>query len=188
MSAANYTTIENAIYAWALAKSGLASTQILWSSQTEDTQKPSGQHITLKLDTGQALGAFPETVHTYDDEEATNGQEITHATREVIEASLSVQVIGGPTVGAGSSRSLANTLQRSLALDGVRAAFQAAGFSVIDRGTLSHIPEILDADFEARTVFDVRLLVSDSATEQTGFFETVQITDELTDETFEVSI
>jgi hypothetical protein len=187
LSTANYTTIETAIYAWALARSGLASTNVLWAFQTTDTQKPTGQFVTLKLDTGSPIGSHPEHVHSYD-AGADLGAEITLETLEVVRASLSVQVIGGGTNGDSSARAVASKLQRSLALDTAREAFLTAGFSILDRGTIQHLPEILDADFEARAVFDVQILLSDGVTETIGYIATVQVEDTLTEDTFSVTL
>ncbi len=186
MPAADWTAIENALYTWVQTASGLAAAQVIWAAQGDDLNRPAGQFVTLKMGNDRPLGAAPALSHTYD-AGAANGQQIILKVDEVRELVVSVQVYGGPATTGTSARAIATKIQNALGLPTRRAALATAGLSPFDRGQILNVPEVLDADFEARAVFDVRFYVGDGAEERTTYVQSVEIEDTGTSSIFTVS-
>jgi hypothetical protein len=176
---ADWTVIENAIFDWVHLGSGLAADLVVWAAQTDDSNRPPGQHVQIQIGPDVALGGAPHVRHKYLAGQAL-GQEIALTLDVVREIAVSVQVFGGkttePTTGA-SARGLAGKIQKAISLPTRRQALNDAGLAPFDVGTIEHVPEVLDADFEARAVFTVRMLVADDAEERVGYIATVEITD-----------
>jgi len=181
----DWSLAENALRAWVVTASGLPQSLVIWANQ--NGPKPLGQHITLHLGEDVPLGAFSENTHDYEASRPA-GEEIHLVVKGTSEFSLEVQVYGSKEVGATSARALVKRIQTALGLPSIRDALADAGLVCFDRGTITNVPAILDADFEARSVLEARFYVTDDAFDATTFIETVEITDQGNDETFIVSI
>lgn len=175
MSASAY---ETAIHGVIVQASGLSAQNVFWASQTADVNKPAGQHTTLQFISEIGVGLNSENILTYD-ENQPNGQEIGHAHVVIRELVLSLQVIGGTTVGDGSARDIATKIQRRLKLPTVREPLSAVGLSLFDYGVVQSLPAILDADFEARAVFELRFYLREIETERTGYIASAEIENEV---------
>jgi hypothetical protein len=182
---ADWTALEDALFAWVKGASGFSEEQILWLDQ--DGPRPAGQHIGLRLGADAPLGSAPELTHDYDAGRPA-GAEIVCTVKEVRELSVTVQVFGGATTTSNAPRAIAGKLQTALGLPTVREALGAAGLSVFDRGRVLSVPEVLDADFEARAVLTIRCYVADDAEESTTFIETVDCEGHSPGETFTVDL
>jgi hypothetical protein len=183
--AADWTAIEDALFTWVQSASGLAAAKVLWSAQATDVNRPTGQHVEIRIGTDTPLGAAPYVSHEYD-EDADAGEEITISVNEVRELVFVVQVFGGATTTSSSSRSVATLIQNALGLPSVRTLLETAGLSPFDRGKIEHVPELLDADFEPRAILEVRFYVADGISEVTGYIDSVEIEDTSAGEFFTV--
>jgi hypothetical protein len=171
---ADWSALENAIRTWVKTGSGLSDTLVIWANQ--DGPRPTSQHATILIGADTPVGAAPAVTHAYD-EDADTGEEITITAREVSELAVTVQILGGAATTSSNARALAKKTQVALGLPTVRAALKAAGLSCFDRGKVESVPEVLDADYEARAVLDVRFYIADDASEVIGYIATVEIED-----------
>lgn len=178
------TDFENAIFDWVKAASGFSDDNILWDSDTNDRNQPLEQHIGLKIVTDEPVG-IPEDNHTFDNA-APSGSEITLSVRIVKEILVRVSVYQGQETGLSSARDIVRTIQLKAALPSNRARFTAVGASCFDLGRVFDVPQVIDADWEARSYFEARFYASDKAEETTTYIQKVRIKNNSTDEEFEV--
>ena len=178
MSAATY---ENAIHAAVVSASGLSDQNVFWESQTIDHLKPGVQFATLKITSEKALGSSFDTLLTFEPESAL-GEEIRQEYVFVRELVLSLQIVGGTTVGVGSARDIATKLQRKLQLPATQEVFNGAGLSLINAGDVQNLPEILDAGFEARAVLSLTFYLRETEVTRTGYIDSAEIENEVNDE------
>lgn len=174
--AANWQAIEDAIWQWVKNASGLADSQIVWSDQVTDINKPTGQHVRIRLGDDSPTGVAPEVTHAFDSE-ADPGEEITISAQQITELPVSVQVFGGASTSNSSARALANTIRNKLALPGTKELFDAVDISCHDLGEVRVLSGVLDADFESRAVFESLFYVLDSVSETNTYIGTVEIED-----------
>jgi hypothetical protein len=182
---ADWSAIENALFAWVQTASGLASSGILWAEQSTDVNRPTGQHVSIKIGTDTPLGSAPEKRHTFVGSPVE--QEVEIQVIEFRELIVSIQAFGGLTTTGTSARALAAKIQTSLGLPSVRAALDVAGLSCFDRGKIEHVSEVLDADYEARALFDARFYLADDVTERVTYVQHVEVEDTVTGKKFTVS-
>lgn len=165
--------VENALHAWAVTGLGLAAGQVIWSESNAPppATKP---FATLKLVGPSRLGLggqlTEETVLTN-----PSGEEIVRTLTEHQEWKLSIQILATPTSGAGTAFGLLNAAALKLRLPSALAALRAAGVAVVEVGDTQDLTALFATDFESRALLDVRLRTVDTATENTGYIDTVGI-------------
>jgi hypothetical protein len=184
---ATWEAIENAIFAWVRDASGLSASQIVWSEQISDINKPTGQHVRISLGQDTQLGAHPEVTHEYDSG-ASAGAEITITAESISEFPVTVQVLGGSTVQNSSARAIASTIRNKLALTTTKDAFAAVGISCFDLGRVQSLPAILASNYEARAFFEARFYVLQSVSETNTYISSTEIENLDTGDLFTVEL
>jgi hypothetical protein len=178
-----WTTAEAAIKAWAAAGSGLASDHVIWSRQ--GGPRPSGAFISMSILSVRPVGR--DWVHTRDATVPAEGAEIVHVAQGVREAALRLQCFAGTATGATTPQALLEAVVAAAKLPTRRAALIAAGVGILSMGTVLPIDGVIGSSvFEPRAVLEVRLLVSSEVTETGTFVESVEVTNDVTEESFSV--
>lgn len=178
----NWTDVENAIHAWVTAASGLAGNHVVWANQ--NSPRPTTPFITLSIDGPLQFGQ-DENSHEFDSD-GDPGEEIIMRARGTREIVVRSQFFGGGVTGDAGARALADAVRMRLELETYRAPLRAAGVFPFDGGSIRWIPAIVGAGFEARATLESRFYLSDEVEELTTYIETVEITNEDTDESFVV--
>jgi hypothetical protein len=176
----NWSVIEQALVTWAAAKSGLGTGKVLWAES--NARRPDGAFVTLRIADVTAFTVMDEIEiidHTGDLVAPDAGEEIEFKAHALREFGVNVQCYAPPSGkamprGASSPRAVLEGMSASLFLPSVQDAFEAAGCSLLDRGPILYVPEIVGAGFEARAVMDLRFYVADTASEFTTYIERVQ--------------
>lgn len=181
MAAIAWSTIRAALVTWLQGSSAtsLGAGKVLWAGQ--NGVQVQGDHATLRIASVTSLGLRDE-VQPSTDLGRPAGEEVALTAKAQREFIVSVQVITAkPVDGAGTSdaMALASKARDSLALGSVCAAFDAAGFCVVDPGQLLDVGAVLDSEFLGRAAFDLRCRTAGEVAEYTGYIATVELIDDL---------
>lgn len=169
-----WSTLEDAVRAWALAASGLAADQVYFANQ-DVRRSEAAPRVIITLGDLVTIGVDSLT-HDYSAARPA-GQEIEYTARGPRELAVSLQAFAPLTVGSGvTARSLLDLCQAKLRLPSVRDALNAAGIGVLDPGTVRRLPQVVAGKWEDAAFLDVRCLVGQSVTERTGYIATVPFT------------
>lgn len=171
------TAIKNAIHAWVMAASGYAGNRCIFTKQNGalPQQPPAGTYITIRIEGDWTALGIDEVQRTHD-AGAPAGEEITHAVQGQREFSVSLQAFGANTDEDNGPRDVLLKVQAALGLPSRAAAFDAASISCFDSGSVGYLPEVKPAGFEARATLDCRFYATATASEKTGYIETVNAT------------
>ncbi len=170
----DFDAFENAVRAWVIAVTGLASTQVIRGNQNGPRPAAPFAEVTL-TDVGQ-VGASPAQDQIFDSG-ALAGEEITLTSRAVHELTAVVRVFTVSAVGASSARAILARLPASLGLESVRDTLHTGGLTCFDAGTVSYVPAILDTKWEGRATLTARFYAEITASETTGYISSVELTD-----------
>lgn len=125
--------------------------------------------------------------HTIVDTASTvrSGEEISLTARGQRVAYLSIQAFGGTVSGAASPRALLEDVVAHAALPGRRAALVAAGLGLAPLGAVQSMEGSTGASlFEPRATLEGRLFLTSEVSEPSTYIESVEITNEDTDDSF----
>lgn len=159
-----WSTIEQAIHAWAEASSGLS---FVWINQEQPRlAKPFG---TLAMAIRGRTNAQPERRLSA----ATPGQQtiVRHKTH-----TLQVQIIGGTTYGDDHASARVEAMRDSLFLEANTLAFRAAGFVVQSAQPAVDLTAATGTVYESRASLDIFIATLDTSVENVGWIETVNET------------
>lgn len=168
----NWEALEDALYAFVSAKLGIKTH---WQHQR--IPRPARPYATLRLGSVVALG-HDETSRAFDPD-AKPGEELVLTTTGNRELTLTVNVYSDVVTGSGTARERLSRLQTAIEAPLAIEALWASGISVVDRGAVLDLTELLETGFESRAALDVRLLVRDLVTESTTFIEHVGLTNNI---------
>lgn len=168
-----WQTIEDAIYAWLSAATGVSC---VWAQQN-------GVQRDLPYCTMQIEGPIRE----YAEDElqsVTNlanaaGQEVEQTVIKRRQITLHVQAFSGAQVegGASPARDYLDTADGKLSLPSVQDALSAAGLTVIDeQRTILNLSAVVESGWQSRAAFDVRFRLVDSVLEKTGYVDGIILT------------
>lgn len=178
MSAPSQTTIENAIHAWAVAATGLATGKVIWRNQ--NGPRPQRPFVVLSLG-GVTEVATPWTrnVETVDPDP---GQEITYTVRGVERLRVTFEAFTDATTGASTAVDYLRLIRGKLGLPSVRTALWAAQIGVASFGDVVVLDFLADqAQQLGRAQMDCGIYVPTEFTEygtniETADFDLTQIT------------
>lgn len=171
---------ENALRAWVRTVSKLPDTQVVWADQ--DLTRLKGQFITMRMGDLSALGSADEVTHDFD-EEREAGQEIEITVNGQRSFVLSLQCFGE---GEYSAKGVLSRLKTSLSLPSVLSLFETAGLGCYDTGPIQNITALLDTTFEPRAAMEAYFYCSEVVSERNTFVETVEVLNEIRNETFTI--
>lgn len=171
--ATDWSAIEKALWDWVKAGSALADGSIIWAHQ--DGPIPATPYILLAFGEMLPLGAFDEVV-TSDADDPEPGADLNLTVRGQREFAVKLEAFTGDVVGTSSPRALLSVVQAALALPSIGDIFQTAGISMFERGTITYVPAIRRAAFEARAHLEVRFYCTEEISELSTWIETVTAT------------
>jgi len=167
-----WTTIEDALYDWLAAATGLTT---IWAEQ--DSPQPAYPYAVLEITSGPTkVGGQDEQRQTYDGGQSL-GQEIGIEVCGLREITLSVQVFAkeADALPTNHPRDMLSRAQSSLGLPSVLQALKVAGLSVIEEMPVQDMSEAIEDTWITRAAMDVRLGLAASVTERTGYISTVEV-------------
>lgn len=177
------STIEDALHAWVVAASGLAASSVLWSDYEQP--RPSGAYIALRLSNVRQIGQ--DWYHVTNAPAPAAGAEIVTTVWGKRAATLTLQAFGGAPTGTTSPAALLDAVRTKATLPTIRNAINVAGVGIAQFGPVQVVSAGLGSSaFEPRAVMPVELNLTATASEFATFIETVEITDEITDDEFTV--
>lgn len=154
MSAIKFGPIEDAIFAWVLAGSGLPAVNILWYGQNQPAR--STPYITLKLAVAQSRGQ--DWVATEVNPTPSAGAELLQVVRGVRRLTLTVQCFASTPLGALGACSILSDIATAASLPSVGIALNVGGISVADIGDVSAVDGGVNFTvFEPRAVMTATL-------------------------------
>lgn len=182
-SPANWTNVENALQAWVKAATGYDNRHAFWanSNVTRPTDSP---FAVLEITDRMMDGLAPEVIVSANPASSA-GAELEIEARQLMHCAFRVQVYVQPSRGltpgtprgASNAAAIASRIRLAAALPSNVSNLDAVGVSIYDMGTVHYVPEITGTDFEGRAVLDASFYVVDSASEFTGYIETVGVSD-----------
>lgn len=184
MAGADWNAIEAGLQGWVKAALGCDNRHAYWANPNVTRPTDGAPFAVLEITDRRALGVTPQVIQT---DHLTNpaGQEIELEARQVMDCGFRVQVYAPPARGThpgtprgpANAAALAGKVRLAVALPSVSSALDDLGVSVYDLGSVTYVPELVGTDFEGRAVLEARFYVADSASEFTGYIETVQVAD-----------
>lgn len=171
MAAIGWVAIENALTAWALAGSGLASGQAIWSYPGIDAARPEPPYIAL------SFSAIHEVGHAWEDrefpEDPDEGAEIKRLHRNAHVATLSLQLFADSATGeTGAMARMHDTLA---ALDVYMEDLDAAGIGIGNVGAVTLVAGRRNTLLEPRAVAEVELHLISELVSYVTYVATVQL-------------
>ena len=163
-----WATLEDAIYTWFVAASGLS--RVYWAEQNVPQRDET--FAVLKIIAGPIqVGTADQVALTTN--LAAPGAEVVHTVHGDREMTLNCQVVSRTITSANTARDYLSKAQTGLFLPTRRAALQTAGWAPIDAGAITDLTALMGPDFHSRASMDVRFRIRDTATESTGYIATV---------------
>ncbi len=172
--AANWDSVEAAVWAWVVAGSGLSESTVIRADQ--DGPRPEPNFASIRLGRSMSPAGVVDQVSQEYDSGADPGEEITLTASGPREFEVEVEVFTASAVGSDSAFARASRVQTALGLPGVRDALHAAGLTPFDNGKVRVIPDVLDTKWEGRALLVARFYVEESASETTGYIDATEIT------------
>lgn len=176
------TALQSALRAWVVNASKLDDKAVVWSEQPA-VRLPL-PFIVMRLGNLANVGG-PDEVQYTTDLDAPAGTEMTETVLGRRELTVSIQCFGN---GAETTRQVLSRVLTSLSLTGVSDALHAAGISVFDAGPVQNVSALRETAFEPRALLEVRCYVCDSVSESNTYIATVEVTNQLTDTVFTVTL
>ncbi len=179
--------VEDAIRAWVKTTSGLADRNVYFADQK--VERPTGAYATIRLDGLESMGAV-DPVMSYYDAGRPAGMELELRVEGQRALHVTVAVYGAPTtdtagdtypidlagsLGQSSAVEIASRIRTAIQLPTIRGALTAAGLSPIDIGTVQNLGTLLGTIFDGRAQFEVEFYLVETASEYTGYVETVEV-------------
>ena len=169
---ADLHAIENALYTWLNTATDVP---VIWSGQ-RNLHQPEGDYCSLTwIDPDHRVGAFDAVYARSREGSPPAGEEIELHVLAEREASLLVQAYSDDSLGPTSAWQRLRTARLALGKPSVAAAFEAAGFAVIDAADLQVVPVIVDDDWEGRATFRLRIRYRDGVSEFVTYIQKVNL-------------
>lgn len=168
----NMETFQNAIHTWCSTATNI---QTIWADQSAPV--PDYPYAALNIISGPLpVSPLYELRHTFDASRA--GQEIEFNAcvpcTFTIEAQFYVTLEDSRNPNY-SSLQYAMKAQSALALPSYKAALIAAEISVVDKGTVTNLDEVINDAYVSRAAFDTTFGASLNVTEYETYIESVEL-------------
>lgn len=172
-----WAQLETAFVNWVKASTGLAGAAVRLSDQNAPSAFP-GPSAVVKVGDSHSLGV-DEVTHDYDAGRPL-GQEIVFSTKGIREVTVSVSFFTPTTTGNATARAMATQAQDALSLPSQRAALNQAGIGILDLGDVRWVPVVDSGVWYGQAVLELRCVLRQTATEATGYIQTVESTTTIT--------
>lgn len=168
-----WDAIENAVRAWVLPASGLASNRVYFADQDVPATE-AAPRVTIRIGGPVHLGI--DAIEQSFDPGQPAGQEILQTARGFRTVTVDLQSFAPTMVGAGDTAlAVMAKIQAALSLPSVRYALNAAGLGVLQEGSIQRIPQVRQTINEDRATLSVRFCVTQSISERLGYIESVEV-------------
>ena len=171
----DWVTIDKALFDWVndlLTFGG----RVIWEDQ--NLPQPNYPYATLKRASMIRVGGVPE-VRTTTDLGQPLGEEIEVLATAPEEFTLTVQTYVDLAAGANNSNTdafkFASKVRASLGLPSIDAALGVAGISVVEDLPVLDTTVVVNAEWESRATFDVRMRTASQMSESTGYIDKAEI-------------
>lgn len=171
---ADWSDIEDALRTWVKTSTSLADSQVYFAEQ-DGARAPSGNFITVRLGDIRTLGPVDET-QTTSIVPGAPGADLRLTSGGPREFTVTLQCFSPDKVSDTTARTLLARCQSGLGLQSVRYAFETAGFSAFDKGTVQNITYLNGTKFEGRAILEIRCYAYESVDEVTTWIENVDTT------------
>jgi hypothetical protein len=175
----DWKTIDDALYDWIVGELGV---DVIWANQ--NVPQPAYPYVTLMRSGTEEVSSLDETRETTD-LTAAAGEEIELETTGPREITLTVTAHAEPceTEGLAAGKSgvdLLSKAQSSLGKLSVLDALGVAGVALIERLPVLDTSVVVNARWISQASMEVRLRVTASMTEQTGYIDKVELSSTIT--------
>jgi hypothetical protein len=167
----DWPAIETTLHSVINTVSGLNT---IWSHQSTPNNYP---YAVLRLFGPSKIGG-PDELRYVTDLSQPAGQEVSIEAVGLREITLSCEVfVGSPDANdaAKNARNYLAIVQSSLGLPSVLDQLRPAGLAVISEGRIENLDEGQGNEHVSRGKIEIRLMLSSSIEERTGFIKTVEI-------------
>lgn len=175
--------LEDAIFTWVRLASGYAAADIIWSDYEQP--RPAGAYLALRISNVRSIGQG--WLFVEDAEDPAPGAEVVTTVWGKRAGTLTIQAIAGDPTGNASPAEVLETVRTKSFLPSIRGPLNAAGVGIAEFGPVQTVSGVIGMSaFEPRAIMTAELNMMASAEELGTFIETVEITDEITDEVYEI--
>ena len=172
-----WAQFETAFVNWVKASTGLAGAAVRLGHQNGPSAFP-GPAAVVSVGVVQSLGV--DDLRWDYDVGRPLGQEIVFSSIGIREVTVSVSFFAPNTTGDASARALAAQAQNWLRMPSQRATFQQLGIGILDVGDVRWVPVVDSGVWYGQAVLELRCVLRQTATEATGYIETVESTTTIT--------
>lgn len=168
--------LEDAIFAWVLAGSGLAASSISWALQ--NIRQPGTTHITMRMRAIREVGS--DWLVVEDNPTPSAGAEILHKLRGVRRVTLTITCFADEAIGAAGPMSIVSDVIASAGLPSRGGALAAAGVGISSSSDVLAIEGVVgNTTLEPRATADVVFYATSELVETGTYIEHVVVTDEI---------
>jgi hypothetical protein len=177
-------TVENAIYAWVVAGSGLPGEQVIWDNPNQP--RPTAPYIAMRITGYQPIGQ--DWVNLGDaPADPQPLADITVIARGQRQFTIALRCFAVALTGDNSAGSILSRVLSAMSLPSIREALNAAGLGLSIINPIQIIDGVLGSStFEPRASVDIRVFVTYEATELGTYIEHADIENQATGEIIEV--
>jgi len=161
-----WSTVRNAIHAWAVTGSALDASKVVWKGQK--TARPAVPMVELGVVKVEATPGWVDT--TFADDTAT------YRYRRLEVAHIQVRVFGDSSVGDSFPPATISRMLAYLKLPTSREALEAAGVSVLSHSDPQWMESVMNGVvFEPRASVTVQFCFAQEVSETGNYIETVEL-------------
>lgn len=160
------TPIEDAIFAWVVAGSGLAASQVIWAESRGPI--PTGTYISLRLLTTKQISS------DWLVSREVAGQ-IVHHVRGTRHPTLEMTCFAGGHTGSTRAQQVLQRVLTSIKLPTVAAILRAGDVGIGTRGQVRTVQGVRSAMFDPRAIVEVGLHLVTDISEPGSSIDTVEV-------------
>lgn len=168
----DFVVLQRVLFDLVDASSGLGDEGIFYSDQDGPSPQPS-PYVTIFIGDLINIGVDGSTRDYAADRNP--GAEIVRTTHGMRKLPVRFQAFTPQVVGSATARNILAKLQADLALPTYRDPLNSAGLGVLNQGDVKWVPKINNTQFEGRAVLEVLFCIPQSASDSTGWIETVNV-------------
>lgn len=175
----NFTALYAKIQSQVATGTSLSPTSVIWGWVNGD-RPPSKQYVSLSVLNVTPLHQLTED-YTLDNPTPSAGNEIILRTKEHFEVTVEIQAFSvTQNAEYPAAPVMLETLRSYLGRESTLDQFRSVKATIINRGTIRHLPTVLNTMFESRAVLEVTFRAASGSDETTTYIETVDYTTTIT--------
>lgn len=171
-----WQTIEDALYAWVKAGTGLPAAQVIW--EQPGAPRPTGQYVAMRI--GPVTRVGQDWLDIDDAASPAAGAELEFFSRGQRVTTLSLQCFAGPATGIHGAVQTLDTLVSKSILPTLHDALVTAGVGILNFTPVQSTDGIVGEVFEPRALLTATLMLASEVSELGTYIETTELTNEVT--------